>query len=276
MNVLVYLNKKRKRYRVVAFAVSLAKYLNVDLTLLYVLKRGEDQAVGNEILQQAKEQAGEIDVETLLRWGDPAGVLLSEAHQAKYDLIIMRVGPKLRGIPRLVPLDKIISQSTFPSVLVFKKECPTLKNMLICTSGGTTKSEAITVGAKLAQAVSANVTLLHVVSGAVPSMFTGLDEIEETLDELLQTDTPIAQHLRAGAEILERHNIEGELELRRGIPIEEIVREVHLGSYDMLVIGRSRVSKGWKEFILGDVMQQILTQVMIPVLVVGESGMGDF
>ncbi len=270
MKVLVYLGKKRKKQSAVRIAALLSKSMGAEITLLHVLTRGEDQEVGQKIFEKAQEMADGVDVELLLRWGDPAGVLLSEANQGKYDLVILQVGPKARGIPRLVPIDKIVSQSIFPSVLVIRNGVPKLEHILVCSSGGYKKNEVITTSANLANANSAKVTLLHVASGAVPSMYTGLHEIEETLEELLKTETPIAQHLRKGAEILEMNNVEGELELRRGIPIDEIVREVNLGDYDMLVIGRSRVTKGLKEFFLGDIMQQILTQVTIPILVVGE------
>jgi len=270
MNVLVYLGKNKKKYNVVSIATLLAKGLDVEITLLHVLGRGEGQEVGEEILHLAEEQAEGVEVEKLLRWGDPAGVLLSEANQGKYDLIIMQVGKKYKAIPRLTPLDKIVSESIYPSVLIARNSIKSINNILVCTSGGSAKNEVFNTSAELAKAFTAKVTLLHVASGSVPTMYTGLQEIEETLEELLKTETPVAKHLRRGAEIMDAKNIDGELELRRGVPIDEIVREVKLGNYDLMVIGRSRVSKGLKEFILGDIMQQILTQVRIPILVVGE------
>lgn len=273
MNILVYVGKSGQIKSALQFASLLSKSMGAKITLLHVLARGEAQEAGQDMLNQAKDLIAEGNVELLLRWGDPAGVLLSEANQGKYSLFILQVGPKARGMPRLVPLDKIISQSIFPSVLVVRQGAPKLEHILVCSSGGYSKNEVFISSANLAKANCAKVTLLHVASGAVPSMYTGLHEIEETLEELLKTDTPIAQHLRKGAEILENHHVEGELELRRGIPIDEIVREVNLGDYDLLVIGRSRVSKGLKEFFLGDIMQQILTQVTIPILVVGEKSL---
>lgn len=272
MNILIYLGDPRDIYPVVNWGKLLAQSLQAKLTLLHILSEDETQEHGDEILKRAREQAGEGEVETLLRWGDPTGVLLSEAGQKKYDLLILRYGKKEKALQRLVPLDKVLSQSVFPSVLILREDDPDLKHLLICTGGVEGKNQVIDSGIKLTRAVSAKATILHVTPGSVPTMYTGLVELEETLEDLLQTDTAVARHLRTGAEIMDSHEVEGELQLRRGVPIDEITREVRLGDYDLIVIGRSRVTDGLKEMLLGDVMQQILTQVDISVLVVGEKG----
>jgi nucleotide-binding universal stress UspA family protein len=127
----------------------------------------------------------------------------------------------------------------------------------------------IQVGARVANASSSDATLFHVAAN-VPSMYTGLKTIEETLKELLQTDTPVARHLRRGAEILAENDVQAELKLRHGSAVYEIVREIDRQNYDMVVIGASGANTMIKEWFYGNITQDIVDAVGIPVLIVNQ------
>ncbi len=99
--------------------------------------------------------------------------------------------------------------------------------------------------------------------------YTGLDQIEETVEEFLQTNTPYAQHLRRGVGILQDANIHSEVKIRRGIPIDEIVRETQMVNYDLVVIGSSCVNQGIKELLMGNMTRKIIDRVDLPVLIMG-------
>ncbi|MBT3392112.1 MAG: universal stress protein [Chloroflexi bacterium] len=273
MNILIYLDQEKKDYHAIAFIKRLARTFPVALTLLYIVSEGEDQEQGEAILAQTAGQCADVAVRTLLRWGDPVGVLLSEARREKHDLLIIQSGGKKRANRRIESIENIISQSIYPAVLILRGALRKVKRILICTGGPEGHGKVIESGADMAQALGAKATLLHVAAGAVPTMYTGLPAFEESLEDLLKTDTAVSRHLRAGAEILDARNINGELELRRGIPIDEIVREARLGEYDLVVIGRSRIFSGWKEIFMSDITQPILNQVAVSVLVVGEKAL---
>ena len=100
-------------------------------------------------------------------------------------------------------------------------------------------------------------------------MYTGLEQIEETIEEILQTDTPYAQHLRKSVELLQKTKLDSEVKIRRGIPIEEIVRETQVINYDLVVIGSSEVDQGLKEMLMGNMTRKIIDRVDLPVLIVG-------
>ena len=70
-------------------------------------------------------------------------------------------------------------------------------------------------------------------------------------------------------EILKENNIESEVKIRRGIPIEEIIRETQLVNYDLVVIGSSKVNQGLVEMLLGNLAVKIIDRVELPVLVIG-------
>jgi nucleotide-binding universal stress UspA family protein len=103
-------------------------------------------------------------------------------------------------------------------------------------------------------------------------MYTGLEEIEETLPELLQTDTPLAQHLRRSAKILARHQVTATLKQRHGVAADEILREALEGNYDLVVIGASGTAGRLREWLLGNVTRQVVEHALCSVLVVKRVG----
>ena len=70
-------------------------------------------------------------------------------------------------------------------------------------------------------------------------------------------------------EILKENNIESEVKIRRGIPIEEIVRETQIVNYDLVMIGSTKVDQGLIEMLLGNLAVKIINRIELPVLVIG-------
>jgi nucleotide-binding universal stress UspA family protein len=153
------------------------------------------------------------------------------------------------------------------SVLIAREIGPSLNRILICTGGIDVADPVIEAGAHLAGAAHAQATLIHVAS-PIPSMYTGLQNVCETLPELLQTDTPIARHLRHGAKTLDQHQVTAELKLCHGVADDEILREAHQGGYDLIIIGASGKTGRLKEWLLGNVTRQIVERAPCSVLVV--------
>ncbi len=251
----------------VSFGGLIARITESPVTLLHVAPRQRDRAAGERALAQAREILADLKVEVQLQQGDPTTRILREVRRGGYDLVIIGAG-RIRLPQRLLgSVAQVVVRRAPASVLVVKQARPDLERILICTGGLEIADPVIEMGARLAKAAGARATLLHV-AAAVPSMYTGLAEIEETLPELLHTDTPIARHLRHGAEILARHQVAAELELRYGVAADEILREAHRGNYDLIVIGASGVAGRWREWLLGNVTREVVDHALRPVLVV--------
>jgi len=119
---------------------------------------------------------------------------------------------------------------------------------------------------KISKHSDAQITLLHV-SRAIPSMYTGLDQMGETLSDLLQTNTPTAQYIRDCASLLESEQVESEIELRHGTPTQEILRDIDRNKYDLLIIGAAK-RKTINRIFGDDVSIQLASKAPLPVLVV--------
>jgi nucleotide-binding universal stress UspA family protein len=240
------------------------------LTLLHVLGRQGNENEAERCLRDAREALRSASVVMKTRRGDPAPEIVAELETGDYDLVVLGPNEAL-GMKRhiLGSVANHIVRRAPTSVLIAQQVRPGLEHILICTGGAEAAERVIKTGARLAQALGARATLLHVVT-PVASMYTGLEELDESLTELLQTDTPIARHLRHGAEILERHQVLAELQLRYGVVADEIIRESRESDTDLILIGAAKGMAQLKRLILGEVTQQVAESAPRSVLVVKE------
>lgn len=238
------------------------------LTLLHVLPRDGDRMAAQRCLQSAREKLESGSIEMRIRLGDPATEILAEIGEGGYALVILghNEAPGLRRYVLGSVTTRVVRRAPI-SVLVAKQARSTLERFLICSGGAESAKLVIEAGAGLAQRVGARATLLHV-AAPVATMYTGLGEIDESLSELLRTDTPIARNLRAGAEILERHHVPAEIKLRHGVVVDEIIRESRGGDYDLVLIGAKKGMVRFKRLMLGVVAKEVVERATRSVLVV--------
>jgi len=249
-------------------ANALANQTQSTLTLLSIISHEEDRPAGENLLYQTQKLLPDMPVETKLIKRKLVKRILAETHKGDYDLLIVdaNIGAKPNQSPLSAQARELVYRAPI-SVMVVRQSFSKLKRVLICSGGLHLSNLVIDTGAQLASASGAEVSLLHV-AGAIPSMYTGLNEIEETLPELLTTQTPIAQHLRASAKVLDQHNVPSQLILRHGVISDEILREVSLTDYDLIITGPPESSRGFLRLYLGDVVEGVIKYTSCPFLVV--------
>jgi nucleotide-binding universal stress UspA family protein len=145
--------------------------------------------------------------------------------------------------------------------------------LLICASGTEQGRTAVWAGSSLACGAGAQATVLHVVN-ALPAMYTGLEQMEETLAELLQSESDMARELKWAAQVIRKECEIAEVKLRRGIVADQILREGRAGDYDLIVLGSSRSASGLVRMLMGNLTREVVCHVQRPVLVV-RPGNGD-
>ncbi|HEY74642.1 MAG TPA: universal stress protein [Thermoflexia bacterium] len=254
--------------KTVALTGEIARATGASVTMLHVLRRGVPRECGQQVLEAAREVIPDLEVTTRLRRGDPAGRILAEIREDAYDLVAVGANRRPDLARRLLGSvsTQIVARAPI-SVLIGRPKRRGVKRVLICTGGLDIAEPVIQVGAWLAEATGARATLLHVL-GPVPEMYAGLEEFQETLPELLRTDTPIARHLRNGAGILTQHRLKAELRIRQGVAAEEILLEAREGDYDLVVVGASETAGRLRRWLLGDVTRQVADAAPCSVLVV--------
>lgn len=247
------------------------QHIKAEITLLHVLPKKKvegDRDRGEQLLQQANKILDVYPLNRKVRRDDVVTRIIKEANQGNYDLVILTVS--YIGVHAQFPsVHRALLKQLPCCLLIAKNPRAEIHRMLLCTGGLQMAEPLIEVGAKFAVALNADVTLFHVAAN-VPTMYTGLKTIEETLGELLKTDTPVSRHLRRGAEILAEHNVDAEIKLRHGSAVYEIVREIDLENYDMVVVGATGADTMIKKWFYGDLTQEIVDAVGVPILVVNQ------
>jgi nucleotide-binding universal stress UspA family protein len=252
--------------KVATFVSEMADRTGSSVTLFVVIDH-------EKYREKMKERVSKIEkiikapLEIKMETGNPLPLILEEIEGGEYDIAVLGIRRRRRLVPSAYRIlsQKIIKQSPIPVMLVRESNLK-LERILVCTGGQEISVRVVKFSAEFAQAADLEATLLYV-AGAVPSMYTGMEEIEERLDELLETDTPLAKHLRMSAELLAKNNIEAQVEFRHGDVAESIILEAQEGDYDLIVLGTSG-SNTIAGMLLGNVTQQVINRASCAVLIV--------
>jgi len=268
MKILIYVSSHSNSKPAVEFGGLIARATQSEITLVTVIRDNQNIDSGHQILGKAKKWIPDLDLQTSFRVGSDAAGILEEISTGNYDVVVIKSRQAVMLKHFLASkISRRVAQQSPTSVLVIKRDQPDLKRILICTCGREIADPVIEMSALLAKSAQAKATLLHVTS-SIPSMYTGLDRVEEHLSDLLKTDTPVAQHLRKAASLFASAGMDANMKLRHGAVPEEILVEAQSGDYDLIVIGSSGVSSSLTGWLLGDVTIKIVNQSQCPVLVV--------
>jgi nucleotide-binding universal stress UspA family protein len=250
--------------------VEVAKALSAHVTLYGIA----DKKRKTEDLRQKLGRAAEalttrgLQVRVLAEAGQAEDLVMAELDREQYDMVALGALSGKRSRKALLNSVgmRIIERAT-TSVLVIKGEPREISRVLICASGTEQGRLSVWAGAALACGANARATVLHVVD-AVPAMYTGLEQMEETLAELLQSDTEMSRELKWAAQVVKAECEISELKLRRGIAADEILREGQVGDYDLIVMGSARSASGLVRALMGDLTREVVNRAQRPVLVV--------
>jgi nucleotide-binding universal stress UspA family protein len=239
-----------------------------DISLMTVGAKDEDPDAVQARLDESYRLLDIPTAKTYISLGDPLAEILKLAGEEKPDIIVVG-GRDLEGIVEALlgtVTVKVVEQAR-ASVLAVRSDRPAVQRVLLPIGGRKMKRRVVRMAVNLARAAGAEVTLLYV-TDPVPTMYTGLEAMEERLDELLQTDTPIARHLLWSAQYIAEQGVTGGLKIRQGVVTDEIVRETIDGQYDLVVIGARSMSGPLGAMLMKRVTPRVVEQAACSVLVV--------
>ena len=243
--------------------------LKADVVLLGVAEKVEDEAALQQALEKNADslRAQNISPKIEMCNGDPVLKISAETAKSKYDLVI--VGARKTGATglhwRSEKMYELI-KSVAPPVLVAMGEWAQLKRFLVCSGGKEFIEAAVQLTGKLAGAVGASITLLHVMAEP-PAMYADLVRLEEDVDQLLESKSELGINLSAQKADLEKLNVPAEVRIRHGIVVDQVFAEARERNYDLIVTGSSRARGMLRHYIMGDLTRTILNHAICPVLV---------
>ena len=247
----------------------LARALKAETTLVGIAEQSEEEPTLAQALAKQAEglRAAGVTPQIVLCAGDPVRQIVDQTTKTKYDLVIIgarktgSTGPHWRS-EKTYEVIKSIS----PPVLVAMGEWAQLQRFLVCTGGKEFIEQAIQLTGKLAAAVHASVTLLHVMAEP-PAIYADLMRLEEDVTRLLESKSELGINLTAQKADLEKRGVPTEVRIRHGIVVDEVFTEARERSYDLIVTGSSQARGMLRHYIMGDLTRSILNHANCPVLV---------
>ena len=247
----------------------LAGPLKAEITLLGIVEDSSDERPLRETLERQAQslQTQNAQPDIVVRAGEPVRQMLDQTSNTKYELVV--VGARWTGATghhwrseRTYEVIKAIQ----PPVLVAIGECKRLKRVLVCTGGKEFIEPAVHFTGEIAVAFGASVTLLHIMAEP-PAIYVNLVQLEENVDQLLESKSELGTNLLREKKDLERLGVPADVRLRHGIVIDQVFEEVRGGNYDLIVTGTSQVHGILDHYIMGDLTRVILNRSNVPVLV---------
>jgi nucleotide-binding universal stress UspA family protein len=253
----------------IELAALLAKPLKAKITLLGIAEKASDEGPLRDALEKQAQslRAQNAQPEIIVRAGEPVRQILDQTSKATYELVL--VGARWTGATghywRSERTYEVI-KAVRPPVLVAISERKQLKRFLVCTGGKEFIEQAVQFTGEIAAALGASVTLLHVMAEP-PAIYVNLVQLEENVDQLLESKSELGINLLRQKRELERLAVPAEVRLRHGIVIDQVFEEVRARDYDLIVTGTSQARGLLGHYIMGDLTRSILNLANVPVLV---------
>lgn len=227
-------------------------------------------------LEKAKGLLGlsEERVETVGKPGLIEYVLPGIARTAEADLVVVgRLGSADRITSGLIA--HLLVKRTPASVLIARGRVGAIRKILVCTEGARHGLVNFERAAELARAFDAQVDVLHVLSHMALTQQTERDLRAEPL-AFLDSSAPEAEHLRDLRARLRTYGLRGDVHVRTGLVVDEILDAIQEGGHDLLVLGAHEVrSEGGHLY--EDLASAILRSSHVSTLVVrGPRGGPDY
>jgi nucleotide-binding universal stress UspA family protein len=265
MRILLYAGPAPSREAVLAFSVQIVQHSATSLTL--VSGGGPERRPLLEDAAARLRIPKHVPVTLSALAGNSQAAILAAARAQPYDLVIL--GRLHQPLGRLLPgaHSKAIAQRLEPSVLRIHGPPRPIRRVLISSGGDFHTFADVDVAARIAAPLGAAATLLHVVSQQ-SLLFEGFQARRVTVERLLAEDSPEASTLRRAADMLREQGVACELKGRVGPVLDEILAELRVGGYDLLVIGAHRVASALDRILLEDITDDLLDISPLSVLVV--------
>ncbi len=171
--------------------------LNAQITLLGIAEKSSDEHPLREALEREAQslRAQNAQPDIVVVAANRYRQIFDQTSNNGYDLVV--VGARWTGATgrywrseRTYEVIKTIR----PPVLVAIGERKQLKRFLVCTGGKEFIEQAVEFTGRIAAALSASVTLLHVMAEP-PAIYVNLVRLEENVDQLLESKSELGTNL---------------------------------------------------------------------------------
>jgi nucleotide-binding universal stress UspA family protein len=202
-------------------------------------------------------------LEKKMRHGDPIEEIIAEALECTYDLVIVGGGGKQLGLldPQIGSTTGKLARKLHTHFLVVRNIPAKFTKVLFCTAADAPSSETMKLGGEWLSRSNARIGLLHVIPSS-QKIATTSGEGQLSHDLLIERSTQQLRDAGVKNEIVPQ--------IRQGLVVEEVLKELAEGGYELLVVG-SHYQPGqdlWLGTLLDDISDQLLHRSTCSMLII--------
>ncbi len=256
------------------YGIWLAALLRVPVTLLGIIEKTSSRPAVETVIENVRQrlERENIRYNIKIQHGSSRKLLCAQAIEGSHLAIVGPLGrPSVRRWLRGRSFRRILKEINTP-LLYVKEAYSHLRRILLCMGGLGYAVTAEQWAVYLARQTGAALTILHVVE-PIAYDYPVTQAIQNHWEEILETDTPQGQNLRAALNDARSANIQTTIHLRQGDIVHEIEAEVRAHDYDLIVMGSPHSSQSLRHLFMPNVTADIAELVACPVMVV-EFGQG--
>lgn len=268
MNVLLCTNGHPATWPALEYGIWLAREGRAracpcEITLLGVVETPARRPAVEELLEKAERKLTESAVPSHRRvqTGRPEKAIPVAA--TAFDLTVL--GPMSSHLVWAHLFSRLLLAMERPLLYVTQPHFR-MERLLLCTGGLRYAEGVIRVGGVLARTFGGMITLLHVVE-PVTLEYPLAQEIKNHWQDILETDTPQARHLREALAILQEMGVEADVRVRHGPVVHEILREIREGDYDLVGVGSPYAARSLRRLYRPNVALEVAEAARRPVLI---------
>ena len=261
----------------VRFGALIAAACRAETSILGITEKEGDEDPLLQSLRHAQDILKEqrLYAELITKAGRPLHEIVKRTRERDYDLVVIGAVRKTTRHPLWKSVDPLwmsklaykIIESIEAPVLVVIGERPALKRILLCTSGAPHADQAVEFTAKIARRLDAVVDLFHVMPEP-PAIYADMIRQEVDAGRILASHSRLGRTLRRQKELLEKSKVFGEFRLRQGMVTPELLNELRITGYDLVVSGFSPATDRFRRYMLGEITREIVNSAELPVLVI--------
>ncbi len=283
--ILVGVDGSEEGFNALRNALSLAKKINAEVMVLYVLPIGSEVSSalslftgmkdffkkgGEKVLKEAQAIAEEEDIQVKVRLeeGEPYSKLVDILYAEDMDLLVVGKSGK-GGVARALlgsTASRAIGSSPVDVLVVPKNTTLDFRKILVPVDGSVYSEKAALKALEFATFFKSEVILLSVIE--IPL------ELYETTSEIIKLvehyKIEIEEFIRKMKNYFKEKGIKVKTLIEEGIVEEKILEACEREGVNFIIMG-SHGKRGLKRLLMGSVTEKVLTLGSLPVLVVKSS-----
>jgi nucleotide-binding universal stress UspA family protein len=270
--LLIATNGFKGTWSAIEYGIWFAEAMRMKITFLGVTESLSPAAMADhypleELMDRAvslcKQKGVEYRIEA--QSGEAEQVIPEKANSGDFITVVSPLGrPKIKQwlVGRSIRL--LLEKIKVPILYVPETRLP-LKKLLVSIGGLGYEVEAENLAFRLASAVGADVTILHVIP-PIDLDYPSTRKVRRHVKDLAETNTLPGRSLKKALEIAQQAGLNAKVSTRQGNVVEEILLEIRDGDYDMVCMGSSYSAHTLRQLYTPNVTAEVAEAARCPLL----------